>query len=138
MDWKRFGRKLSWPNRNIPSFILVFLFLYLCIKQINICTAMPLLRRLAALSSHRGGLGSIPSQVIWDLWWTKWHWGGFSPSTSVSPPNLYSTNCSTVTIIYHLGLVQWVNSDRSTKWIQSHPTKYNNKQSICTDCLVTG
>jgi hypothetical protein len=24
----------------------------------------------------------------------------------VSPANLYSTNCSTVTIIYHLGLVQ--------------------------------
>jgi hypothetical protein len=22
---------------------------------------------------------------MWDLWWTKWHWGRFSPSTSVSP-----------------------------------------------------
>jgi hypothetical protein len=28
------------------------------------------------------------------LWWTKWRWGRFSPSTSVSPANLYSTNCS--------------------------------------------
>jgi hypothetical protein len=26
--------------------------------------------------------------------------------TSVSPANLHSTNCSTVTIIYHMGLVQ--------------------------------
>jgi hypothetical protein len=22
---------------------------------------------------------------MWDLWWTKWHWGTFSPSTLVSP-----------------------------------------------------
>jgi hypothetical protein len=21
---------------------------------------------------------------MWDLWWTKWRWGRFSPSTSVS------------------------------------------------------
>jgi hypothetical protein len=24
-------------------------------------------------SSYRGGQGSIPGQVMWDLWWTKWH-----------------------------------------------------------------
>jgi hypothetical protein len=36
--------------------------------------------------------------------WTKWRWGRFSPSTSVSPANLHSTNCSTITLIYHLGL----------------------------------
>jgi hypothetical protein len=41
------------------------------------------------------------------LWWTKWHWGSFSPSTSVSLANSYSTDCSTIiTIIYHLVLVQ--------------------------------
>jgi hypothetical protein len=33
-------------------------------------------------------------------------WGRFSPSTSVSPANLYSTNFSTITITYHPGLVQ--------------------------------
>jgi hypothetical protein len=42
--------------------------------------------------------------VKWDLWWTKWRWGRFSPSTSVSPANFHSTNCSTITLIYHLGL----------------------------------
>jgi hypothetical protein len=47
-----------------------------------------------------------PGLVMWDLWWTKWRWGRFSPSTSVSPANVYSTNCSTITLIYHLGLVQ--------------------------------
>jgi hypothetical protein len=41
----------------------------------------------------------------WDLWWTKWSWGRFSPSTSVSPANFHSTNCSTITLMYHLGLV---------------------------------
>jgi hypothetical protein len=62
---------------------------------------------------------------MWDLWWTKGRWGRFSPSTSVSPANLYSTNCSTITIIYHQGLVQQASNGRSTNWTQSHP---NNKK----------
>jgi hypothetical protein len=52
---------------------------------------------------------------MWDLWWTKWRWGRFSPSTSVSPANLYSTNFSTITITYHPGLVQYASSGRSTQ-----------------------
>jgi hypothetical protein len=40
-----------------------------------------------------------PGLVMWDLWWTKWCWGRLSPSTSVSPANLHSTNCSVGT--YH-------------------------------------
>jgi hypothetical protein len=43
-----------------------------------------------SLASHRGGQGSNPNLVMWDLWWTKWRWGRFSPSTSA----------------YHMGLVQ--------------------------------
>jgi hypothetical protein len=43
---------------------------------------------------------------MWDLGWTNWRWGMFSRITSVSPANLHSTNFSTITIIYHLGLVQ--------------------------------
>jgi hypothetical protein len=62
----------------------------------------------------RSGPGSSPGLVMWDLWWTKGRWGRFSPTTSVSPANLYSTNYSTITIIYHLGLVLWASSDRST------------------------
>jgi hypothetical protein len=27
--------------------------------------------------------------VKWDLWWTKWRRGSFSPSTSVSPANSF-------------------------------------------------
>jgi hypothetical protein len=54
--------------------------------------------------SHLGCPGSSPCHVIWDLWLTKWHWGRFSPNTSVSPANSHSTNCSTL-IIYHPWLI---------------------------------
>jgi hypothetical protein len=47
----------------------------------------------------------MPGQVMWDLWWTKWHWGRFAPSTSVSPANPHCTVCSII-IIDHPGLVQ--------------------------------
>jgi hypothetical protein len=36
----------------------------------------------------------------------KWRWDRFSPSTSVSPANLYCTIFSTITITYHPGLAQ--------------------------------
>jgi hypothetical protein len=36
----------------------------------------------------------------------EWRWGSFSLSTLVSPANLHSTNFSTITFTYHLGLVQ--------------------------------
>jgi hypothetical protein len=36
----------------------------------------------------------VQSQVMWYLRWTKWHWGRVSPTTSVSPANSHSTNCS--------------------------------------------
>jgi hypothetical protein len=53
-----------------------------------------------------GGPGWIPGQVMWDFWWTKWHWGRFSLCTSVSPANSHSTDYCTL-IIYHPGLVQY-------------------------------
>jgi hypothetical protein len=31
---------------------------------------------------------------MWDLCWTKWHWGRFALSISVSSVNFRSTNCS--------------------------------------------
>jgi hypothetical protein len=58
------------------------------------------------IAFQTGGPGSSPNHVMWDLWWTKWHLNRFSPSTSVSPANLHSTNCFTITIVYNLGLVQ--------------------------------
>jgi hypothetical protein len=52
---------------------------------------------------------------MWDLWWIKWRWDRFSPSTSVSPVNPYSTNFSAITNTYHPGLVQYASSGRSTQ-----------------------
>jgi hypothetical protein len=37
-----------------------------------------------------------PGQVAWDLWWTEWHWGRFSPGTSVYPANHHSTKFSII------------------------------------------
>jgi hypothetical protein len=60
---------------------------------------------------------SIPRQVMWDLWWTKWHWGRYSPSTSVSPVIFRSTNCSI-----------FINNPISTK-----TTLLKNKQDLVLD-----
>jgi hypothetical protein len=53
--------------------------------------AVPYLKRLVAgFPPRRPGFSSV--QVLWDLWWTKWHWGRFFfPSTSISPANHHST-----------------------------------------------
>jgi len=45
-----------------------------------------------SLDCHRGGPGSIPGRSTCCLWWTKWYWAGFSPSTSVFPSQFYSVN----------------------------------------------
>jgi hypothetical protein len=45
-------------------------------------------------SSHHGGLGSIPGQIMCYMQWTEWLWGRFSPSASVSPVGSHPTNCS--------------------------------------------
>jgi hypothetical protein len=68
------------------------------LKKINIYFVT-----LEFLNMQKLALTSL-TMVKWDLWWTKWRWGRFPPSTSVSPANLHSINCSTVTLIYHLGL----------------------------------
>jgi hypothetical protein len=39
------------------------------------------------------------------------------------PANLHYINCSAITIIYHLWLVQQASSGRSTERTQSHSTK---------------
>jgi hypothetical protein len=57
---------------------------------------------------------------MWDLWWTKWNWGRFSPSTSVSADNSHSAAPQSSSCIIQ-GWYNWPNSGRRTKWTQSHP-----------------
>jgi hypothetical protein len=73
---------------------------------------------LTSLDSDRGGPGSTPGQDLCALWWTKWLWGTFSPSTSVSPANLHLNNL----LHNHQGLGLTC-SGRSAEWTQSHPNK---------------
>jgi hypothetical protein len=57
---------------------------------------------------------------MWGLWWTKRHWGRFSPSTSVSPANHHSTNFSIIIITRG-----WYNrplGGRSAEWTQLDST----------------
>jgi hypothetical protein len=68
----------------------------------------------------------VRAQVTWDLWWTKWHWGRFSPSTSVSPANFHSTDCSTFIIIR--GWYSWSVGGRRTKLTQSHVTQRKKRE----------
>jgi hypothetical protein len=77
---------------------------------------------------------------MWDLWWTKWHRGRFSPSTSVSTASSHSTDCFTVIIRRSYDRP---NSGRHTKWTQSPPptprTNNNNthvKVWTATECTV--
>jgi hypothetical protein len=48
----------------------MFSFLKLNCSRNILPGAMPQLKQLVA--SHRGSPGSIPGQIMWDLWWTKW------------------------------------------------------------------
>jgi hypothetical protein len=95
----------------MQCFVLVSVLIYMLafLLEVQAYTKGKREGRAIAQASHRGDLGSSSGQVMWDLWWTKWHWGRFSPSTSVSPANSYFTDCATfiiIIIIYHPGLVQ--------------------------------
>jgi hypothetical protein len=63
--------------------------------------------------THGCGLDLIPGQVIWDLWWTKWHCGRFSLSTSVSLANSHLTNCSTFINHHIIDIIQ-------SQYLQNH------------------
>jgi hypothetical protein len=61
----------------------------------------------------------------------KWGWGRFSPSTSVYPANLHSTNFSTITLTYHPGLVQQASSGCSTQSPIAQIKKNKKKNTLC-------
>jgi hypothetical protein len=67
---------------------------------------------------------------MWDLWWTKWRWGRFSPSTSVYPANFY-----TITITITRGRYSRPNSGRST---QSPTAQIKKKQNAKFNDKIIG
>jgi hypothetical protein len=94
-------------------------------------SAHPAIPHLLYFNSHRGGPGSIRGPVMWDLWWTKWHWGRFSPSTSVSTANSHSTDYS-ILIIYHPGLLQYAKywPTYQVDLVSLHPKKPKRKNNL--------
>jgi hypothetical protein len=72
--------------------------------------------------NKRSPTGREPGQSMWLLWSTKWPWGMFSPSTSVSLANHHSTNFSIIIITRfwhnrHIG-------GRSAEWTQLDSTPH--------------
>lgn len=47
--------------------------------------------------SHSTMVAWVQSQVMWNLWLSKWPWCGFSNGTSVSSVNSHSISCFTFT-----------------------------------------
>jgi hypothetical protein len=39
----------------------------------------------------RRGSGSKPGKLLWDLWWTNWHWDGFYQISSLCPVRIIPT-----------------------------------------------
>jgi hypothetical protein len=70
---------------------------------------------------------------MWGLWWTEQHWGGFSPSTSVSPANHHSTNFSIIIITrgWQCPSAEWTQLD-------STPHHTNLKKTYSTSSFMCG
>jgi hypothetical protein len=69
------------------------------------------------------------------LWWTKRHWGRFSPSTPVSPANHHSTNFS---IIITRGWHNTPIGGRSAEWTQMDPLpNYTTLKKIYSNFLFS-
>jgi hypothetical protein len=91
--------------------------------------AAPWLKRLVAGFPLRQS-GFEPGSGKWDLWWTKWRWGRFSPSTSVSPTNLHSAKFSIITVTW--GRYRRPFSGRCAKWTQFH----HPLCEMCRKCMI--
>jgi hypothetical protein len=94
--------------------------------------------------SSRPRHNSSSDLVKWDLWWTKWRWGRFSPSTSVSPAKLHATKFSIIIIIR--GRYNRPFSGRRAEWTQFglHPPlcelkkKVSSKYAVNVRCCEVG
>jgi hypothetical protein len=96
--WKPRRLTILWAStacyRDSFNFYLYLRELY----ALMLIEATPYLKRLVAGFPPRRP-GFAPGCGKWDLWWTKWCQGRFSPSSTVSPAKTVdSTNFSIITI----------------------------------------
>jgi hypothetical protein len=92
--------------------------------------AAPKLKRLVRWLPTAAAPGSRPGLVKWDLWWIKWRWGRFSPSTSVSPANLHSTKLSIIIITRgrYNRAIQWPTCRVDPAWTPPPTMRIKKKQ----------
>jgi hypothetical protein len=57
---------------------------------------------MISLLMYQGGLGSVPGQSVWDLWWAKWHWNRF---LLTYPSHYHSTNAPYSYFIHQLSVL---------------------------------
>ena len=79
----------------------------------------------------------IPEQIMWDLWWTKWHCAGFSSSISVLFYPYHSTSASILFFTFTLLLQE---GRAGTLWTTSQPkiaSQFHCNKSGITHCSHT-
>jgi hypothetical protein len=96
-------------------------------------------RAVAQAVSRRLPTATVRVRVragVWCLWWTKRHWGRFSPSTSVSPAN-HSTIFAIIIIIrgWHNSPVggcsaEWTQLDSTPHYIKIVKVTVKNVRSV--------
>jgi hypothetical protein len=94
------------------------------IETYDIIIGRAIVQAVSRWLQNAAARGSRPDLVKWDLWWAKWRWGRFSPSTSVSPANLHSNKFSI--IIITRGRYNRSFSGRHVEW-----TKFGLHPPLC-------
>jgi hypothetical protein len=126
-SWSKFLWAISpsLPIRNccLMSVQCTMLFV-LCMLKVHLPLLLMSPRLHNSLASHRGRPGSSPSEVTWDLWWTKVHWGKFPPVLRCPLPIIPPTAQYSSSPIIR-GRYNRPNCGRRTKWTRYHPTPTN-------------
>jgi hypothetical protein len=87
------------------------------ISSDNGSTSRPLKQLVAGFPPRRPGFA--PRSGKWNLWWTKWRWGRFSPSTSVSKQlKIYLRNVKLIMFLFsNVGIVTCSGQFKDRLWI---------------------
>lgn len=65
-----------------------------------------------SVACQLGGLVSIQSHSMWNLWWIKWQWRVILPGASAYPCQYYATN-SPSSFIYHQHFITLYNHNKT-------------------------
>lgn len=76
----------------------ILIWLHGCVRLHNDMVVTQLWPYVTHISQKRPD--SVPGQFMWDLWWTKRHYGGFSQGLLYSLANHHSTNTPHLSIIH--------------------------------------